>query len=112
MAQYGLLVSYAQCSGCQDCVQACCAAHEYSREQSGMKVLTAGPYRFPSGKEAAYVVAAPTDYCDGCAGQDRPACVAICPAGCLAYGEVQTLGAQMTKKQQALFTVPSKVREK
>lgn len=112
MDTYGLLVSYSKCNSCLKCVDACCQAHSYTPEQSGLKLSIAGPFQFPSGASETYYVATPTDYCDHCAacGSDGtlPACVHACSAGCISYGTTAQLGPLVTEKRMALFTLPDK----
>ena len=107
MDSYALLISYAECDGCQKCVTACRRAH--TTLQSGLKMSSAGPFQFPSGRTEQYYVATPTDSCDRCvlydAETDLPVCVQACPSGCIRFGSVAQLSTQMTHRKMALFTL-------
>lgn len=105
MKKTALLVDYSMCDGCQRCVKACCREHGWKEAQSGIVLSHVGPYRFPSGKEEAYYIAAPTDFCDCCEEGNGPACVSACPKRCLEIGDLQDLGKRLTGKKMAMFTL-------
>jgi len=102
MARLGLLTAYTACDNCGKCVEACRLAHGSAPEQSGLKLSVSGPFALPSGRVETYYIATPTAFCDGCG-----KCAQACPGQCIAVGEISALGAQMTARKMALFTLPA-----
>ena len=48
-ADYGLLIDYEYCSGCDSCVVACKEEHNYPVGKWGIKVLEEGPWEIEDG---------------------------------------------------------------
>lgn len=105
MNKYGLLSAYGKCDGCGKCIEACCQAHGFMPEQSGVKISISGPFTFPSGRTETYYIATPTDFCDRCREKDTPDCTQACPHNCIILGKIEDLGVNMTERKMALFTI-------
>lgn len=99
--EYGLLVDYEYCSGCQACVTACKMEHNMPTGDFGIKILQDGPRESSDGVWEFNYLPMPTHLCDLCA--DRldagklPICVHHCQSGCMAYGPIEELATKVKK---------------
>ena len=68
-AEYGLLIDYEYCSGCQSCEVTCKEEHNYPVGKWGIKVLEEGPWEIEDGSGVFNYnyIPVPTDLCDLCA---------------------------------------------
>ena len=104
MRNYGLMIDYEWCSGCQSCELACRNEHDYELNKWGIKVMEFGPYMMtddPKEVEWDYLPF-PTAYCDLC--EDRvakgniPSCALHCLAGVIEWGSPEELSKKMEEK--------------
>ena len=73
MAEYGLLIDYEYCTGCETCVVACKEEHGFPVGKWGIRVLDDGPWQKDDSGEGGNCfnwnkIPVPTDLCDLCAG--------------------------------------------
>ncbi len=108
--QYGLLIDYEYCSGCQSCEVTCKESHGYPVGKWGIKVLEDGPWEIEDGSGVFNYnfIPTPTDLCDLCADRTKtgkePLCVHHCLANVITYGPTSELIEKMqTKNKQALW---------
>ena len=106
--EYGLLIDYEYCTGCQACEVTCKEFHNYPVGKWGMKVLEDGPWEIDDGVYNFNYVPYPTDLCDLCAKRTakgrEPMCVHHCLANVIAYGPIDELAEKAKQKgKQALF---------
>jgi Fe-S-cluster-containing dehydrogenase component len=121
MAQdYGLLIDYGWCSGCQSCEIACRNEHGWDVSDHGIKVLEMGPFEVdedvnPTGIDWCYVPV-PTALCDLCADRVEregiPSCQLHCLAGVIEYGPVEELAKKMAGRERVNLIVPNKQKVK
>lgn len=108
MSQIGLLVNYGLCDNCGKCVEACRSGLPAGFEEAGLTLVPAYPEQETKSHEN-YYVAIPNDYCRNCwlAHENIvvPVCASACPNHCLAFGQLEELGKEMTEKEQALFSL-------
>ena len=72
MAEYGLLVDYEYCTGCESCVVACKETHDLPVGKWGIRVFDDGPWQKDDSGEGGDCfnwnkIPVPTDLCDLCA---------------------------------------------
>ena len=111
-AEYGLLIDYEYCSGCQSCEVTCKEEHNYPVGKWGIKVLEEGPWEIEDGSGVFNYnyIPVPTDLCDLCAersekGMDA-SCAHHCPTHCLVVGNVEDLAVEVGKKANRALFVP------
>ena len=71
MADYGLLIDYEYCTGCESCVVACKEEHGFPVGKWGIRVLDDGPWQKDDEGEGGNhfnwnKIPVPTDLCDLC----------------------------------------------
>lgn len=111
-AQYGLLIDYEWCTGCQSCEVTCKESHGYPVGKWGIKVLEEGPWEIEDGSGVYNYnyVPVPTDLCDLCATRTatgrEPNCVHHCLANVIAYGTIDELAEKMKGKTKQVLWAP------
>ena len=111
MTQYGLLIDYEFCSGCQSCEVACKEEHGYEVGEWGIKVHDEGPWQIKeTGEWNWWKVPIPTKLCDLCAKRveagREPTCVHHCLAQVMKFGTIEEMAAELAKKpNQVLWSV-------
>lgn len=111
-AEYGLLIDYEYCSGCQSCEVTCKEEHNYPVGKWGIKVLEEGPWEIEDGSGVFNYnyIPVPTDLCDLCAERvsatgKEPMCVHHCLANVITYGPIDELAEKLkTKTKHVLWT--------
>ena len=115
MSEYGLLIDYEYCTGCQSCEIACKEEHGFPVGKWGIRVFDDGPWQKDDANDQGpsfnwNKVPVPTDLCDLCAdrtGQGKdPFCVHHCLADCMRYGTLDELMEQLRKKPKQVLWVP------
>lgn len=111
--EYGLLIDYEFCSGCETCVIACKEEHVFPVGKWGIRVMEDGPWQKVDGDDSGdcfnwNYLPFPTDLCDLCADRlaagRKPTCVHHCQADVMRFGTVDELTAELvTKPKQVLF---------
>jgi anaerobic dimethyl sulfoxide reductase subunit B (iron-sulfur subunit) len=110
--EYGLLIDYEFCSGCQSCEVSCKEEHGLPVGKWGIKVLEEGPWELEEGSGVFNYNyhPVPTDLCDLCADRTalgrEPICVHHCLANVMLYGRVQDLAKELVKKGKQVLWVP------
>lgn len=111
-ADYGLLIDYEYCSGCDSCVVACKEEHNYPVGKWGIKVLEEGPWEIEDGT-GVYdynYIPVPTDLCDLCAERTakgrEPSCVHHCLANVMTYGTIDELAEKLKSKTKQVLWAP------
>ena len=106
MEQYGLLIDYEYCTGCQSCEVACKVEHGFPVGKWGIRVFDDGPWQMDDvGEEFNWnKIAVPTDLCDLCAdrlakGKD-PLCVHQCLADCMRFGTIEEMAAELASRPE------------
>lgn len=111
-AEYGLLIDYEYCSGCESCVVTCKEEHGYPVGKWGIRVLEDGPWEIEDGTGVFNYnyIPVPTDLCDLCAkrtGSGRePMCVHHCLANVITYGPISELAEKASQKPKQVLWVP------
>lgn len=111
MAEHGLLIEYAFCTGCHSCEVACQMEHGFPVDRWGIKLSEIGPWQINDDKWQYSFVPIPTDQCDLCA--DRvakgkvPTCVKHCQSKVMAFGTLDELAEQMKGKTNMALFVPA-----
>ena len=107
--EYGLLIDYEYCTGCQTCRVACAQEHKWPAGMSGMQVNEI-VQTLPKEKYYLTYLPFPTELCVLCAGRTKkglkPACVQHCMADCITYGKVTELAEKMKSKSRMALWVP------
>lgn len=110
MEQYGLLIDYEYCTGCQSCEVACKEEHAYPVGKWGIRVLDEGPWEIEPGRMNWNKIPTPTDLCDLCAARAEkgrePVCVHHCLADVMKCGPVEELAKVMCEKPKQVLFVP------
>ena len=115
MAEYGLLIDYEYCTGCETCVVACKEEHGFPVGKWGIRVLDDGPWQKDDSGEGGNCfnwnkIPVPTDLCDLCAGRvaagKEPTCVHHCKAFCMRFGRVEELAAELAGKPKQVLWAP------
>lgn len=111
-AEYGLLIDYEYCSGCQSCEVTCKEEHNYPVGKWGIKVLEEGPWEIEEGSGTFNYnyIATPTDLCDLCADRTEtgrePMCVHHCLANVITYGPLDELLEKARSKTKQVLWIP------
>ena len=112
MTQYGLLIDYEYCSGCQSCEVTCKESHNYSVGKWGIKVHEDGPWEIEDGSGVFNYnfIPVPTDLCDLCAERTgkgkEPLCVHHCLANVITYGPTSELVEKLQRKNKQVLWAP------
>ena len=112
MTQYGLLIDYEFCTGCQSCEVACKEEHGFPVGKWGIRVLDEGPWqKDDSGDEGHNFnwnkIPVPTDLCDFC--EDRlekgrePACMHNCLANVIRFGTIDEMSEELKRKPKQVL---------
>ena len=108
MAEFGLLIDYNWCTGCQACEVACQQEHNHPVGQTGIKV-TEYVMDTPRGLTIDNLPF-PTTLCDLCAARthrgEKPSCVKHCQANCMSYGPIEALAMEMIKGPKKVLFRP------
>lgn len=117
MADYGLLIDYEYCSGCQSCEVACKEEHDFPVGKWGIRVFDEGPWLKNDDPDEVgpdfnwNKIAIPTDLCDLCAervaAHREPSCVHHCLAACMKFGTVEELALDLKRKPKQVLWVPT-----
>lgn len=111
-AEYGLLIDYEYCTGCQSCEVACKEEHNYPVGKWGIRVLEEGPWEIEDGTGVFdyNYIPVPTDLCNLCASRTakgkEPSCVHHCLANVITYGTIEELSKKMMKKTKQVMWAP------
>ncbi|MBE6473716.1 MAG: oxidoreductase [Coriobacteriaceae bacterium] len=115
MADYGLLIDYEYCTGCESCVVACKEEHKFPVGKWGIRVFDDGPWQKDDEGEGGNhfnwnKIPVPTDLCDLCASRlaqgKEPTCVHHCLAFCMQFGTIEELAAKLAEKPKQVLWVP------
>jgi anaerobic dimethyl sulfoxide reductase subunit B (iron-sulfur subunit) len=113
--QYGLLIDYQYCTGCQTCEVACKEEHDFPVGKWGIRVLDDGPWQKDDADDQGKSynwnrIPVPTDLCDLC--EDRvkagkaPTCVHHCQAEVMVFGTIEELTKELLKKPRQVLWAP------
>lgn len=110
MATYGLLIDYEYCTNCGSCQVSCKEEHAYPVGQTGIKVLSDGPWKIDDEQWNWNHYPVLTDLCDLCADRAakgrEPLCVHHCLSNVIRYGEVADLAKLLAEKPKQMLVVP------
>lgn len=115
MSEYGLLIDYEFCTGCQACEVACKEEHDFPVGKWGIRVFDDGPWQKCDDNDKGTSfnwnkIPVPTDLCDLCeerTGKGKePFCVHHCLAACMEYGTIEELSAKLKSKPKQVLWVP------
>ena len=111
MSKKALLIDYEFCSNCHTCEVLCKIEHGLGEgAANGIKVYEVGPWQIEGDKWQLWYMPVPTDQCDLCAertAKDKlPICVGSSYTGCMKYGTVEELTAELEKKDRQAIFVP------
>ena len=108
--EYGLLIDYEYCTGCNACEVAC--AQEYQREAGtikGIEVLEV-EQKLPMNRAYLAYIPFPTELCTLCPHYAEkgiePPCVSQCMASCMKHGRIEELAKEMSKKPRMVLWAP------
>lgn len=116
MTQYGLLIDYEYCTGCQSCEVACKEEHNFPVGKWGIRVLDEGPWQKDDSSDQGAnfnwnKIPVPTDLCDLCAERltdnREPVCVHNCLGACMKFGTIEEMASELTKKPKQVLWVPT-----
>lgn len=114
MAQYGLLIDYELCTGCQSCEVACKVEHNFPVGKWGIRVFDDGPWQKDDSSDEGRCynwnkIPVPTDLCDGCADRvakgKKPSCVHHCLADVMTFGTLEELSKKLADKPKQVLWV-------
>ena len=112
MSEYGLLIDYEFCSGCQSCEVACKEEHHSPVGKWGIRVFDDGPWQkndaTDNGPDFNWnKIPVPTDLCDHCADRvaagKKPTCVHHCLAACMEFGTLEELAPKLAEKSKRVL---------
>ena len=113
MADYGLLIDYEYCTGCQSCEIACKEEHGFPVGKWGIRVFNDGPWCIDKEQDTWNYnkIPVPTDLCDLCAERVEagrvPTCVHHCLAAVMKFGTIEELAADLKQKPKQVLWVPN-----
>ena len=116
MPQYGLLIDYEYCTGCQSCEVSCKEEHNFPIGKWGIRVLDEGPWQKDDSSDQGAnfnwnKIPVPTDLCDLCAERlsrkREPICMHNCLADCIRFGTIEEMAAELAKKPKQVLWVPT-----
>lgn len=112
MAEYGLLIDFEYCTGCQACEVACKEEHGFPVGKWGIRVLQDGPWEIEPKKWNWNKLPIPTDLCDLCADRVEagrvPTCVHHCLASVMKFDTVMNLAQDLSENPGQYLFVPKK----
>ena len=98
------LFEYEYCSGCHTCEIACQQEQGLTPEQFGIKLTQIGPDQLDKNRWQYEFIPVITDRCNRCGTRQRlgkpPSCVQHCQAGCIYYGTLEELSAEIASKSK------------
>ena len=107
--EYGLLIDYEYCTGCQACRLACCQEYGHKAGMSGMQVIEQ-VQPLPKGKAYLAYLPFPTELCILCRPRTKkglePACVKHCMARVIQWGRLEDLAKDLGKKPRMVLWSP------
>jgi len=112
MPKYALLIDYQYCTGCHSCEVACKEEHGLGVGKWGIRVFDDGPWQKCDDNDQGHnfnwnKIPVPTDLCDGCAERlarnREPVCVHNCLGGCMSFGTVEEMAAELAKKPKQVM---------
>lgn len=110
MSNYGLLIDYEHCTGCEVCQVSCKEEHNYPVGKFGIRVFDDGPWEIEEHRFNFNKIPVPTDLCDLCADRTskgkEPICVHHCLANVMIYGTVEELAKKLDNKTKQVLWVP------
>lgn len=112
MAEFGLLIDYEYCTGCQSCEIVCKEEHDFPVGKWGIRVFDDGPWCIDEEKDLWNwnKIPVPTDLCDLCAERVAhgrvPACVHNCLAHVMKFGPLEELALDLPNKSSQVLWVP------
>ena len=112
MTYQGIMVDVSYCTGCEACVLACQQEHGYTEREFGVRVTQLGPLAIDAAAKHYEYDFIPqfTEWCDLCAERTAkgklPACVHSCYTGCMKFGTVEELSAELERKSRQVLFVP------
>lgn len=114
-AEYGLLIDYEFCSGCESCVVACKEVHDLPVGKWGIRVYKDGPWQKDDSDDSGENfnwnnIPVPTDLCDLCADRvadgRKPSCVHHCQADVMKFDTIDELAKDLKTKPKQVLWVP------
>ena len=115
MSEYGLLIDYEFCTGCNSCVVACKEEHDFPVGKWGIRVFDDGPWQKNDKNDAGNNfnwnrIPVPTDLCDLCETRVRngkePTCVHHCLGACMKFGTFEELAVELVRKPKQVLWNP------
>ena len=115
MPQYGLLIDYEFCTGCQSCEVSCKEHHHFPVGKWGIRVMDDGPWRKDDAKDEGSCfnwnkIPVPTDLCDLCADRTRdgrePVCMHNCLADVIRFGTIEEMAVELARKPKQVLWTP------
>jgi anaerobic dimethyl sulfoxide reductase subunit B (iron-sulfur subunit) len=117
MTDYGLLIDYEFCTGCETCVVACKKEHGFPIGKWGIRVLDDGPWQKDDSSDGGSCfnwnkIPVPTDLCDLCSDRTSkgkaPSCVHHCQAFVIEYDAIEELSRKLVSKGKQVLWFPRK----
>ena len=115
MTQYGLLIDYEFCTGCQSCEVSCKEEHDFPVGKWGIRVLDDGPWQKDDSKNTGNCynwnkIPTPTDLCDLCVNRLRdgrePVCMHNCLADVIRFGTINEMAEELKRKPKQVLWTP------
>ncbi len=115
MTQYGLLIDYEFCTGCQSCEVSCKEEHDFPVGKWGIRVLDDGPWQKDDSKNTGNCynwnkIPTPTDLCDLCVNRLRderePVCMHNCLADVIRFGTIDEMAEELKRKPKQVLWTP------
>ena len=107
--EYGLLIDYEYCTGCQTCRVACSQEYHWPEGMAGIQVMEI-VQKLPNDRTYLAFLPFPTELCILCAPLTKqgiePACVKHCMAQCMKYGRLRDLAKEMGTKPRMVLWSP------
>jgi Fe-S-cluster-containing dehydrogenase component len=107
--EYGLLIDYEYCTGCQACSLACAQEYGWGPGMSGMRV-TEIVQNLPGDKHYLVYLPFPTELCVLCRPRTKkglqPACAAHCMADVIRWGRLEKLSKELGSKPRLVLWSP------
>ncbi|MEW5908717.1 MAG: oxidoreductase [Thermodesulfobacteriota bacterium] len=107
--EYGLLIDYEYCTGCQACVLACAQEYGWDPGISGMQVSEI-VQNLPRGRHYLTYLPFPTELCVLCRPRTKkglkPSCVVHCMADVIRWGRLDELSKALGSKSRLVLWSP------